>query len=101
MKVCYVDESGNQSTDPCLVMVGLLVDAARLTRTREELGKIFDDIESLFGQTLKELKGTKILSGRDRWRNVDPNVRKGIIEKSLHLAEQAQTSFSSFCHTSR
>ena len=27
MTVCYVDESGNAAQDPCLVMVGVSVDA--------------------------------------------------------------------------
>ena len=26
MKLCYVDESGNQDSDRCLVMVGIMVD---------------------------------------------------------------------------
>ena len=84
MKICYVDESGNQPADPCLVMVGLLVDAARLNRTREELGDIFNDVEKLFGEALKELKGAKILSGRDRWRKVSPQIRKDLVENLCH-----------------
>lgn len=78
MKVCYVDESGNQRCDPCLVMVGIVVDAARLNRTRDEFNEIFDTVQSLFDTNLRELKGTKMIFGRDRWRNVDPNTRKQI-----------------------
>jgi hypothetical protein len=80
MKLCYVDESGNQSTDPCLVMVGLLVDAIRLNRTREEFGDIFDEVQGLFAESLKEIKGAKMLSGRDRWRKIDPRDRKRLTE---------------------
>lgn len=78
MKICYVDESGNQTTDPCLVMVGILVDAARLHRTREEFGDILDTVQQLFQEDLKELKGSKMLFGRDRWRKIDPEERKRI-----------------------
>jgi hypothetical protein len=78
MKICYVDESGNSSQDPCLVMVGVLVDAYRLNRTREEFAEIFDEIQSLFEENLRELKGSKMIFGRDRWRKVDPEVRKRI-----------------------
>ena len=34
MKLCYVDKSGNQDSDSCLVMVGVMVDKARLNRSR-------------------------------------------------------------------
>lgn len=80
MKVCYVDESGNQDQDPCLVMVGIVVDAVRLNRTQEEFHEVFDVVQTLFDENLKELKGSKIIFGRDRWRNVDPDVRKRIAE---------------------
>src|ERR1700730_12079344 len=80
MKLCYVDESGNQSMDPCFVMVGLLVDALRLNRTREEFGDIFDEVQGLFEESLKEIKGAKMLSGRDRWRKIDPKDRKRLAE---------------------
>jgi len=79
MKVCYVDESGNnEKNDPCLVMVGIVVDAYRLNRTREEFGEIFDTIQRLFQDNLKELKGAKMIFGRDRWRKVDPETRQRI-----------------------
>jgi hypothetical protein len=78
MKVCYVDETGNTSQDPCLVMVGILVDAYRLNRSREEFADIFDEIQNLFEENLRELKGSKMIFGRDRWRKVDPELRKRI-----------------------
>jgi hypothetical protein len=78
MKVCYVDESGNQAEEPCLVMVGIVVDAARLNRSREEFAEIFDVVQSLFLENLREIKGSKMIFGRDRWRNIDPDVRKKI-----------------------
>jgi Protein of unknown function (DUF3800) len=78
MKICYVDESGNGSEDPCLVMVGVVVDAYRLNRTREEFADIFEDIQKLFEENLRELKGSKMIFGRDRWRKIDPEVRKRI-----------------------
>lgn len=78
MKICYVDESGNNPQDPCLVMVGILVDAYRLNKTREEFAEIFDEIQKLFEENLRELKGSKMIFGRDRWRKVDPEVRKRI-----------------------
>ena len=81
MKVCYVDESGNNvAKDPCLIMVGVLVDAYRLNRTREEFADSFDGVQCLFKNNLRELKGSKIFYGRDQWRNVDHDDRKKIIK---------------------
>lgn len=80
MKLCYVDESGMQEADPVLVMVGIVVDGQRLNRTREDLAEIFGEIQGMFPEALKELKGTKIFYGRDRWREVLPDVRKRIFE---------------------
>jgi uncharacterized protein DUF3800 len=78
VKICYVDDSGNNSQDPCLVMVGILVDAYRSNRTREDFAGIFDEIQALFEENLRELKGAKMIFGRDRWRKVDPEVRRRI-----------------------
>lgn len=97
MKVCYVDESGNGPQDPCLVMVGIVVDAHRLSRTRQEFSEIFEDVQTLFQENLKELKGSKMIFGRDRWRNVDPNIRKRIagylcnwiVNRKHHIAMSA------------
>lgn len=80
MKVCYVDESGNTAEDPCLAMVGIVADAQRLNRTREEFAGIFNDVQGLFEENLRELKATKLILGRDRWRKIDPEVRKNIVE---------------------
>ena len=78
MKVCYVDESGSIAEDPCLVMVGILVDSARLHRTQKEFAEVFDIVQGLFAENLRELKGSKLILGRDRWRKVDPGTRKRI-----------------------
>ena len=78
MKICYVDKSGNDPQDPCLVMIGILVDAYRANRMREEFSEIFDDVQDMFSENLRELKGSKMIFGRDRWRKVDPEKRKQI-----------------------
>ena len=82
MKVCYVDESGNTGQTPCLVMVGILVDSMRLHRTQKEFAGFFDEVQTLFKENLRELKGSKIILGRDRWRKVDADIRKQIARYS-------------------
>jgi len=62
-------------------MVGVFADAIRLHRTREEFGNIFDEVQGFFTDSLKEIKGAKMLSGRDRWRKIDPENRERIAEK--------------------
>ena len=78
MKVCYVDESGNTAQDPCLVMVGIMVDSLRSHRTQQEFDEVFDIVQGLFQENLRELKGSKMILGRGRWRKVDPDIRKRI-----------------------
>ena len=41
MKVCCADGSDNTAQDPCLVMVGFLIDSARLHGTQEEFAEVF------------------------------------------------------------
>lgn len=80
MKICYIDESGNdQDKDQFLVMVGIVVDSQRVSRTREEFAEIFDRLQNLFDETLRELKGSKLVGGRDRWRRIDPRTREAIV----------------------
>jgi len=78
MKVCYVDESGADSKDPCLVMVGIVADASRLGKSNEEFGGIFAKVQALFEENFAELKGAKMIFGRARWRKIDPERRKEI-----------------------
>jgi hypothetical protein len=56
----------------------VLVDAYRANRTREEFSEIFDDVQKLFEENLRELKGSKMIFGKDRWRKVEPEKRKQI-----------------------
>lgn len=78
MKVCYVDESGDASSDSYFVMVGILTDAVRLNKTSREFAQKFREIASLFPEDLKELKSSRILYGKGGWRQVDAEERKHI-----------------------
>ncbi len=85
MKFCYVDESGVRKEDPCLTMVGVIADAYRLKRTNEEFHSgFFSRVQELFLEPLAELKGSKLVFGRNRWRKVDQGVRRDVI---LELCE--------------
>lgn len=84
MKFCYVDESGLLDGDPCFIGVGIVGDAQRIHRTRDAFQNIFSEIGGMFEANLKELKGAKLLMGRDRWRNITPEIRKSLCEGFCH-----------------
>lgn len=78
MKVCYVDDSGSPTNDQMFVMVGIVADATRLHRTSREFSDFFNGVRNLFPESLKELKGSRILYGKGAWRQVDAEKRKKI-----------------------
>jgi hypothetical protein len=77
---CYVDETGNDDRSPVLIMVGVLVDSTRLSRTQEEFDKIFATLTALTGRTLSELKSSDVLPGKNAWKGVDGETRRNVIE---------------------
>jgi hypothetical protein len=81
VKFCYADESLDAQGQLVQVMVGIVVDAHRLNRTRLEFGEIFGIVESAFPAALRELKGSKIFYGRDGWKQVAPQIRKEIFRR--------------------
>jgi len=81
MKVCYVDDSGLQASDPCIVMVGILADAQRLHATKQEFDSIFKVIQKIPGNgRVRELKSTQIFYGGKQWYGVDADTRYDIIK---------------------
>jgi hypothetical protein len=63
-------------------MVGIVADAARLNKTSRECTKLFDDVRTLVTkkgkQSPQELKGSRILYGKDAWKHVDADKRKKV-----------------------
>ena len=78
MYFCSADESGNDDVSTCLVMVGVLVDSTRLSRTQDEFGASFQSLTALTGQSLRELKSTDVLPGGKAWR-VEGETRRNVI----------------------
>ena len=96
MKFCYVDENLDNQCQLVQVMVGIVVDAQRLNRTRLEFGEIFGVVGDAFPGALRELKGSKIFYGRDGWRQVAPEVRKDIFRR-IPVSGLATASITSQC----
>jgi hypothetical protein len=78
MKFCYVDESLNNAGNNVQVMVGIIADAQRLSRSRTEFTEIFALAEGAYPEGLKELKGSRIFYGHGGWRDVPPEIRKAV-----------------------
>ena len=80
MKFLYVDESGDNSQGDIFVMTGILVDATRLTKHT----KIFDEkVDSILEQSPKnpcEIKTKQLIGGKNKWKGVNPGVRKALLE---------------------
>lgn len=70
MKVCYVDETGHNSSARCLIMVGVLVDATRLNKAQRELTKELSTISEVFPGDLSELKGSRLVSRKGGWSHL-------------------------------
>ncbi len=79
MKFLYVDESGDESQGDIFVMTGILIDAVRLPKHT----KIFDEkVASILAQSPRnpsEIKTKQLISGKNKWEGVDPELRKALL----------------------
>lgn len=97
MKFCYADESLDKKSELVQVMAGVVVDAHRLNRSRQEFTEIFDLVSGVYPEALRELKGSRIFYGHGGWRKVSPDIRKAVFrlfcdwmdERKHHLALSA------------
>ncbi|MFZ0692914.1 MAG: hypothetical protein WAN51_01975, partial [Alphaproteobacteria bacterium] len=78
MKFCYADESADQNNRHVQVMVGIVADAQRLSRSRREFAEILAAIRNVYPEALRELKGSRIFYGHGAWQRTDPELRKDV-----------------------
>lgn len=78
MKFCYADESLDNASEKVQVMVGIVADAQRLNRSRIEFAEIFELVEEVYPEALKELKGSRVFYGHGGWRRVPAEIRKTV-----------------------
>lgn len=79
MYFIYVDETGTDGNAPVMVMVGILANAERITRTTSELAKIFSKHSELTATRLTELKARQLFAGSGPWRTVSGNTRRAVV----------------------
>jgi hypothetical protein len=74
MKFCYVDESGT-GDEPFAVMVGIVVDTARMRVTKAEWEQVLADLGTFANRPVKELHTRDFYAGNGAWRDVDGKTR--------------------------
>ncbi len=83
MKFCYVDESGLGS-EPYLVMVGVIVDAKRMHKTKEIWSEFLKMLSKVCKRTIYEFHTRDFYAGNGPWRGIDGPERARIISAILN-----------------
>lgn len=78
MYFVYVDETGTDGESPVMVMVGVVANSERLTRTTSELAKIFTSHAALTTKQA-ELKAKHLFAGNGPWRSVCGADRNAVV----------------------
>lgn len=78
MKFCYVDESGT-GDEPYAVMVGIIVDAARMHVTKNQWLGLLKFLSRLIKKPVSEIHTRDFYPGNDIWRGLDGPMRSRII----------------------
>ena len=78
MKFCYADESGVGGE--LMVVVGIIVDAARMHRTKADWDDLLDQLDKESQGRVAEIKGRELYRGNSHWRDLDGGERSSLIE---------------------
>lgn len=79
MKLCYVDETGTDGKSPVIVMVGIVADSQRLSRTQAEFASMFASLDEVALRNLRELKAVDLHRGKGAWYGVPGATRQAIV----------------------
>lgn len=82
MKFCYVDESG-MGQEPVIVMVGVIVDAQRMHKTKDDWDELLSRLSIRLGRDVPEFHTRDFYSGNGKWRNLPGAERTAIIDEIL------------------
>jgi glutathione S-transferase len=78
MKFCYCDESGT-GEEPVAVMAGVVVDAQRMHRTKEDWTDLLGILSDIVNRRVPELHTRDFYAGKSMWRTIDGTQRGRII----------------------
>lgn len=82
MKFCYVDESGT-GAEPFLVMVGVVVDAKRMHKTKDSWDEFLNMLSNVCKRRIQEFHASDFYSGNGVWRGITGPQRADIISAVL------------------
>ena len=82
MKFCYVDERGT-GDEPYAVMVGVLIDAARMKPTKGDWEGFLQGLSKELRREIKEIHTRDFYAGNGLWRGLDGATRSRITEAIL------------------
>ena len=96
MKFAYFDESGTLGTggSNVFVMAGLLIDAYRLRKYTAEFDQLIRNLLDEYQKSPKELKTSLFVNGKGKWREVEAEHRKEMINKICDLAVACSKIFA-------
>lgn len=79
MKVCYCDETGT-GEEPYAVLLGVVVDAARMHVTKDDWSEFLSDLSKRVGQEFHELHTRHFYSGAGIWKAISGDQRSQAID---------------------
>lgn len=79
MKVCYCDETGT-GEEPYAVLLGVVVDAARMHVTKDEWAGFLADLSQRVGQEFQELHTRHFYNGAGIWKALSGQQRSEAID---------------------
>lgn len=82
MKFCYLDETGT-GQDTVIVIVGIIIDIQRMSRTKQEWHTLFESLTALAKKSISEIHATNLMNGNDAWRNVSSADRDNVVSTIL------------------
>lgn len=78
MKLCYCDETGT-GEEPCAVLLGVVVDVARMHVTKDYWAGFLRDLSKQVGQEFHKLHTRSFYSGSGIWKALSGKQRSDAI----------------------
>lgn len=79
MKLCYCDESGT-GQEPYAVLVGVVVDTARMHVTKDDWSSLLARLSNMVGQEFRELHTRLFYSGSGIWKSITGQQRSDLVD---------------------
>lgn len=91
MKFCYIDESGT-GAEPYAVMVGIVVDARRMHKTKSEWLALLQFLSRVIKKPVDEIHTRDFYPGNGIWRGLDGAMRSRVITAAFQWLNERKHS---------